>query len=189
MTKVNDIAFAYACSFVEEAKAKASQVDGLMKAINDMAPKVNDMSIEEFLAECAKVWKDSPLIKTSTATTYKSQTKAVLEYAKTADNRKALTEKAKASKSLSQLYKSIRAGDEGKTDPSTKTDKGASEEVQKSEDMKPTGAVSFKELIDILKDKDTHDKAGLLADILGADAEDVALELLAIAQANKSEAA
>lgn len=188
MTKVNDIAFVYACSFVEEAKAKASQVDGLMKAINDMAPKVNDMSIEEFLVECAKVWKDSPLIKTSTATTYKSQTKAVLEYAKTADNRKALTEKAKASKSLSQLYKSIRAGDEGKTDPSTKT-QTASEGVEKSEDMKPTGAVSFKELIDILKDKDTHDKAGLLANILGEDAEDVALELLAIAQANKSEAA
>ena len=54
---------------------------------------------------------------------------------------------------------------------------------------KASGAVSFKELIEILKDKDTHDKAGLLADILGADAEDVALELLAIAQAKKSEAA
>ena len=190
MTKVNDIAVAYACSFVAEAQAKASQVESLMTAIEDMSPKVNDMNIEAFLTECAKVWKESGIIKDSTASTYKSQTKGVLEFAKTADNRKVLKDKAQKSGSLSQLYKAVRAGDEGKTEPSAKAQPDASPEVQKSEDMKKaSGAVSFKELVDILKDKDTRDKAGLLAQILGADAEDVALELLAIAQAKKSEAA
>lgn len=187
MTKVNDIAVVYAGSFVAEAQAKASQVDSLIKAIDDMSPKVNDMNIEAFLTECAKVWKESGIIKDSTATTYKSQTKGVLEFAKTADNRKTLKEKAEKAGSLSQLYKAVRSGDEGKTEPSAKTQKEASTDVQKSEDMKQNkGAVSFKELINILKDKDTHDKATLLADILGSDSEAVALEILSLVQVSKA---
>lgn len=188
MTKVSDFAVSYAQSFVTKAEAEVSQVGMLLKAIEDMSPKVNDMNIEAFLEQCAKVWATCNLIKKSTATTYKSQTKAVLEYAKTADNRKALAAKAGSAGSLSQLYKAVKAGDQGSVDPASKaSNKGASEEVNKSEDMKQsTGAVSFKELINILKDKDTHDKATLLADILGADSEAVALEILSLVQVSKA---
>lgn len=188
MTKVNDFAVSYAQSFITKAEAEASQVQTLLKVVEDMAPKINDTNIENFLTECAKVWATSTLIKKSTATTYKSQTKSVLEYAKTADNRKALVDKAKQAKSLSQLYKAVNAGNSGSVDPAmkNKTSPDASTNVDKSEDLKSTGAVSFKELINILKGKDTHDKATLLADILGSDSEAVALEILNLVQVSKA---
>ena len=186
MTKINDVITAYAQSIVDAINAEATQVQGLMNIIKGI--KVCDAEIERVLSECADIWQTAK-IKDSTLATMKSQTKRVLLFAKTADNRKMLEAFAKEAGSLSQLYKAVKKAENGggKTEPSAQANT-ASEEVKKSEDQKPTGSTSYSELINKMKEASAHEVATLLLTALGEDkAMQVADDILAsLAKAQKA---
>mgnify|MGYP001283927004 CR=1 FL=1 len=177
MTKMTDVVKTYAQTIITAYNAEATQVEALLAVIKGI--KVCDSEIERVIKECGDAWKQAK-IKESTLATYKSQTKKVLEFAKTEDNRKKLDVLAKQSGSLSQLYRAIKKdGTGGKTDPSAQP-VAPSEAVGKSEDMKPTGATSYSEIINKMKEASAHEVATLLLTALGEDkAMQVADDILA----------
>ena len=185
MTKVTDVVTVYAQTIVTAYNAETSQVDALMAVIKGI--KVCDTEIERIIKTCGDAWTTAK-IKDSTLATYKSQTKKVLEFAKTEDNRKKLDNLAKQAGSLSQLYRAIKKdGTGGKADPASKPTT-PSESVGKSEDMKPTGATSYSEIINKMKEASAHEVATLLLTALGEEkAMQVADDILAsLAKATKA---
>lgn len=186
MTKMTDNVSVFAQSIVDAINAEITQVSALMQVIKGI--KVCDAEIERVITECETIWKKAK-IKDSTLSTMKSQTKRVIAFAKTEDNRKVLDKLAAESGSLSKLYRAVKKVEGGgATEPSSPMNKGASEGVQKSEDTKATGATSYSEIINKMKEATAHEVATLLLTALGEDkAMQVADDILAsIAKASKA---